>query len=171
MRAEQRSLTRSMPGSPRRRRRKRPRRTAHLRLRAWSGLPPAAGRHRQTQLGALSEPSRSSPGAAAGSGWAGGAGPVCAALSAAAPPESARARRGRVPGAHLGRAFLIPAPPCCSPGPHRHLSDTGAHGRVRPRVSGGAASLGPNPHSSPEPSQASLAQAVPACTTTAAKKG
>lgn len=58
LRAEQHSLTRSMPGSPRRR--KRPRRTAHLCSRA----PPGPAQLRQLELWANSGPSRSPLGAA-----------------------------------------------------------------------------------------------------------
>lgn len=185
MRAEQQSLTRSMPGPPRRRRRKRPQRTAHLRLRASRGLWEQPRPARASTAKWSSGPALGLPGAlwehprtllrpAAGSGWAGQLGVRSSQRSGPAPPENARARRGGVPSAHLGRAFVTPAPPSCSLDPHRNLPDTCAHGQVGPRVSGRAAFFGPNPrrsaHTSSGLSHASVTQAMPACTTMGRQK-
>lgn len=155
-----------MPRSPRRRRRKRPHGTAHLRSRASCGLweQPRPGRHHQLKLGAPG-PSTDPP-PAAGSGRAGRAGPVRAALSApaalrtaaAVPPESAGPRGPQAPAstlaAPLGPLRLPPAP--LSPA----LCRTHVCPQSGPRVYGGAAFPALNPRrsarTSPGPSHAGL---------------
>lgn len=122
-------LTCSTPRSPRRRRRKRPHRTAHLRSRASSGLweQPRPGRHHQLKLAAPG-PSTDPP-PAAGSGRAGRAGARRAQRSGRSPhcrcrsARERRAPRAAGPSVHLGRAFGTPAPPSCSPEP-RTVPDT-----------------------------------------------
>lgn len=138
-----------MPGSPRRRRRKRPRRTAHLRSRACCGSGEAPSGPRA---------------AAGGAGRAGGAPRALPEpprpLRGASPPWAGRAALRRpqrsfsptAASAHLGSAFGTPAPPSCFPEPHGELPDTGVP-TAGPGRSGGAAFPGPNPrrsaHTSP----------------------
>lgn len=182
VRAGQHSLTRSMPGSSRRR--KRPRRTAHLWSRASRGLREQARLARPSSANCSSGPARGLPGAlseppgpsagippsrglgAGGLGAGGAALSAPAALRAAVPPESAQAPQARVLSAHPGRVFVTPAPPSCSPEPHRCLPDT--------RVPTIGPDRGSDPrrstHTSPGPSHASLTQAMPTSTTMGRQK-